>query len=86
VREREVLDAIAAVVSTELDQPLSLDPELPLVEALRLDSMRRLTLVIALEDHFRVVLPDDRLERVRTLSDLVRLIVELTSQPAESRP
>jgi acyl carrier protein len=58
----------------------------PLVEALHLDSLQRLSLVVALEDRFRVILSDDQLERVRTLGDLLELIVRVTSEGAEVQP
>jgi acyl carrier protein len=85
-REREVLDQIAQVATRELELTRLPGLDEPLVEALRLDSLSRLSLVVALEDHFRVVLPDDQLECVRTLGDLVRLIVRLTPEGAEAQP
>jgi acyl carrier protein len=86
VGDREVLDAIAQVANRELDVASLPGLDEPLVEALRLDSLTRLSLVVALEDRFRVVLPDDQLEHVRTLGDLVRLIVRVTTESAEARP
>jgi len=39
-----------------------------------LDSHRSLELIMALEEHFNLELPDDAIARVRTVADLVRLI------------
>ena len=49
-------------------------PEEPLAE--RLDSLQLLTLVVAVEDRFHVVLTDDDAARARSLSDLARLVAD----------
>jgi acyl carrier protein len=47
-------------------------PDAPLAETL--DSLALLSLVVAVEDRFRVVLTDDDAERTRTLEDLACLV------------
>jgi acyl carrier protein len=42
----------------------------------RLDSLARLTLVVAIEDRFRVILSEEDGTRVRSLADLAHLVVE----------
>jgi len=49
-----------------LDEPLSG----------RLDSLQLLTLVVAVEDHFQVVLTDDDASRATTLEEVARLVIE----------
>jgi len=85
-RERKVLDGIARVATAALDVERLPALDAPLVEALQLDSLRRLTLLVALEDWFRVILPDDQLERVRTLAELCHLIARLLPDGEEARP
>jgi hypothetical protein len=52
-------------------------PDEPL--AGRLDSLRLLALVVAVEDRFRVVLTDDDASRARTLADLACLVSARTA-------
>lgn len=44
-----------------------------------LDSMRSLELIMVLEEHFDIELPDEAIARVRTVADLVRLIEQQRS-------
>lgn len=53
-------------------------PEEPL--AGRLDSLQLLTLVVAIEDHFQIVLTDDDAAGASTLEDVARLVVARASQ------
>ena len=53
-----------------LDEPL----------AGRLDSLQLLTLVVAVEDHFRIVLTDDDAARATTLEDVARLVIARASE------
>ena len=50
------------------------------IEKLELDSLTRATLVVAVEDRFRVMLDDDALERVRTAADLCRLVAHAETE------
>jgi acyl carrier protein len=55
----------------------------------RLDSLRLLTLVVAVEDRFHVTLTDDDAMAARTLADLARLVVARAPDerlPAGARP
>jgi acyl carrier protein len=62
-------------------------PDEPL--AGRLDSLVLLSLVVAVEDRFRVVLTDDDAARATTLADLARLVAaraDPAGLPAEATP
>lgn len=48
------------------------EAEVPLAD--RLDSLALLSLVVAVEDRFRVILADDDAAGARTLADLARLV------------
>lgn len=73
--DAEILAGIHAVARQHLQFEGELRPEDPLVETLRLDSLRLLTLVAEIENHFRVVFePEDEagLVHVHELVALVR--------------
>jgi acyl carrier protein len=66
-------DEIRRIAESVLEREVVGDPTL---EELELDSLERLTLAVALEDRFRVILSDVDAEKVQRLSDLARLIAE----------
>lgn len=72
--EEEVLAEIRRVADVELELDRSVEPEHELAGDLQLDSVAALTLVVALEDRFRVRLDDADASRVRTVADLIGLV------------
>ena len=79
-----------AAVATEIvrlaGEELRVDGELPGPDeplAGRLDSLRLLALVVALEEQFRVRLTDDEAAHAHTLTDLARLVA---ARSEEVRP
>ena len=73
---REVHAAISSIAQTELgfEGPL---PTGDLAE--HLDSMQRLTLVVAIEDRFKICFePEDEIE-IRTMDDVIRLVKAKTT-------
>jgi acyl carrier protein len=74
--DAEVLEQIADLAHRELQWEGTLQPEQRLVEDLGLDSLRLLTLAVAVENHFEVCLdPQDEAELI-TVGDLVRVVGE----------
>jgi len=72
--ESEILEQIGTLAQRELRWEGSLRPEHRLVEDLGLDSLRLMTLAVAVENHFEVCLdPQDEAELV-TVGDLVRIV------------
>jgi acyl carrier protein len=72
-REKAVVREILRIAREDLK--LEGDPPAPgEVLAGRLDSLMLLSLVVAVEDRFRVVLTDDDAAGARTLEDLARLV------------
>ncbi len=71
-REAEVAAEIRRLARDELGLPVDAadDEEL----ASRLDSLALLSLVVAVEDRFRVALSDDDAATTRSLDDLARLV------------
>lgn len=72
--EAEILGGVSSVARAHLQHEGELDPKTPLVTGLRLDSVRMLTLVVELENHFAVNLEDGDEVGLETVGDLVALL------------
>ena len=72
--DAELRAGIAHVARTHLGYDGDIADDTSLVEALRLDSVRLLTLVAELENHFRVVLEDGDEAGIETVGDLVAVL------------
>lgn len=70
----EILDALTTIFREHLDLNGDLRPGLRLVEDLGLDSIRLLTLVVEVENHFRICLEEGDEQGVVTVSDLAELV------------
>lgn len=74
------MDEVVAEIRRVLREELSLEREVrpadDLVADLQLDSLGLVTLVIGLEDRFRVILSEEDAARVRTVADLAALVAE----------
>lgn len=75
------LAVIRRVVNGELGLACAVRPEDDLVLDLHLDSVGLLTLVVELEDAFRVALREEDAAAVRTVRDLCALVVQRSSSP-----
>jgi acyl carrier protein len=51
--------------------------------AAQLDSLQRLTLVVAIEDHYKIIFEPDDDEKIETVDDVVTLIVRKLSEHGE---
>jgi acyl carrier protein len=71
---RAILDGIAEVARRHLGWRGELEPGMRLVEDLRLDSLRLLTLAIEVEDRFRVALDQEDETAIETVGDLVAAV------------
>ncbi|HVF58973.1 MAG TPA: acyl carrier protein [Thermoanaerobaculia bacterium] len=69
-----ILEGIAEVARRHLDWHGALTPAMRLVEDLRLDSIRLLTLAAEVENRFRVILDEEDELRLETVGDLVDLL------------
>lgn len=70
----EVLAGIAAVAREHLDWKGPLTAGMRLVEDLRLDSIRLLTLAVEVENRFRVRLDEQDEEGIETVGDLAATV------------
>jgi len=71
----EVTAEIARVLRDELGLCREVKPGDDLVTDLQLDSVGLLTLVVGLEDRFRIALQEEDASRVRTVAELSALVV-----------
>jgi acyl carrier protein len=70
----EVVAVIRRVLHDEVGVSRTIRPEDDLLRDLQLDSVGILTLVVGLEDHFRVALAEQDAAAVRTVADLAALV------------
>jgi acyl carrier protein len=84
-------DPLAARVIAVLTQRLGIPPEAvtltaQLAEDLGVDSVDAVELVVALEQHFDITLPETVLTDVKTVQDVVDLVREHFVVPSEEAP
>ena len=72
----EILAEIRRVLRDELGLARDPRPEDDLVTDLQLDSVGLLTLIVGLENRFRIVLAEEDAASVRTVGDLAALVAE----------
>tara|TARA_B110000037_G_C16923444_1_gene425420 strand:- start:256 stop:495 length:240 start_codon:yes stop_codon:yes gene_type:complete len=76
---QDIRNILTKMVHTELDW----EEELPTGSlAEQLDSIQRLSLMVAIEDHFEVIFSPEDDEKVDTIDDLIQLIKEKTNANA----
>lgn len=78
----EVLGEIGRVLREELGMQREVRPGDDLVRDLQLDSVGLLTLVVDLEDHFRVALKEEDASVVRTVAELAALVLRRREEAA----
>ena len=75
----EIEEKLIAIVRQEKNIAEDLlKPETVLAEA-GIDSLDSLTILFAIEESFHISIPDDRARAVRTFSDLVDIVQDLTA-------
>lgn len=72
--DSDILAGVADVAREHLGYDGPLEPGMHLVEDLELDSIRRLTLAMEVENRFRVCLDEEDDLAVETVGDLVRAV------------
>ncbi len=72
--DREILTAMADIAAARLDWRGAISRDMPLVETFHLDSLRQLTLVVEIEDRFRIRLAERDEQSIVTVGDLIDAI------------
>ena len=78
-----ILAGIGEVAREHLDFDGELHRDVQIVDALRLDSLRLLTLVVEIENHFRITLEEGTEKGIHTVGDLVDTIRSQLESNAE---
>jgi acyl carrier protein len=73
-RDEKILAGIAEVARLHLDWQGPFTSEMRLIEDLRLDSIRLLTLAAEVENRFRVLLDEADEKAIETVGDLVAIV------------
>jgi acyl carrier protein len=68
----ELLEDIIGIQPAQIDRDLHL-------EKLGLDSLSKIDLAVAVEDRFGIAIPDDDLERLATVGDLLDYVQRATA-------
>jgi acyl carrier protein len=80
VTRGEIEEQLKTIVQQEkavADELLA--PETALADA-GIDSLDSLTILFAIEEHFRISIPDDRARAIRTFGDLADIVQDLTAK------
>lgn len=72
MRER-FLEIIAEQVNRSVDE---LDPSMDFIDDLNMDSIELVELIMSVEDEFDIEIDEDRLEKVRSIGDVLDLLEE----------
>lgn len=72
--DTELLDGLRRVAREHLQYEGPLEPETRLVDAMALDSLRLLTLVVEVENHFEVCLEEGDEDGIETVADLMAVL------------
>lgn len=85
IRKKDMIfEDILKLVVDELEiSPTEVTPDLNIIEDLMFDSMQIYELVIDLEEAYDIRLPDDLIDTVKTVGDVVDLVYTLSSEPKE---
>jgi acyl carrier protein len=77
VTRSEIQETLVAIVRQEKTMPEELlQPETPLADA-GIDSLDALTILFAIEERFRISIPDDRARAMKTFGDMIDIVSDL---------
>ncbi|HSK10093.1 MAG TPA: isoprenylcysteine carboxylmethyltransferase family protein [Vicinamibacterales bacterium] len=74
IADSEILGGVAEVARAHLGWHGTLAPDRPLADVLALDSLRQLTLIVEVENRFRIRLDEEDERGIETVADLVATI------------
>jgi acyl carrier protein len=80
--DRVVRDEISAIFEQVLGRPVSITDDTDIVEDLGMDSLGVMNFVMAIEDHYDLSIPLDRVAQIQTVADLIRAVQDLRSGTA----
>lgn len=78
-RREQIYKEVIRILSTDLEVPADeIDSAMDLNTELPFDSLQLYEFVIDLEEAFNIKLPDEMLDQMKTVDDIVSLIMRLT--------
>lgn len=70
-----ILEKVKVILSEQFDvEEDKISPETSLVEDLGADSLDVVDLIMSLEDEFEIEIPDEEIENIKTVGELVKFI------------
>jgi acyl carrier protein len=81
MKDDEIIRGIEEVARRHLGWKGVLTPVTPIAEAMALDSLRRLTLVVEIENRFHLCLEEEDEAAIETVGDLVAAIRRRSTEP-----
>lgn len=73
--DTEIFERIRDLLAEQLDIPAdSITPESDIIEDLEADSLSVLDMVMTLEDEFDIEIPDEDVEKLRTVGNVVSYV------------
>jgi acyl carrier protein len=77
----EIAEKLTTIIRNEKEVPDDkLTPETPLADA-GIDSLDALTILFAIEEEFKISVPDDRAKSIKTFGDMIDVVAALTATP-----
>jgi acyl carrier protein len=77
--DRIIRDEISAIFEQVLGRPVTITDDTDIVEDLGMDSLGVMNFVMAIEDHYDLSIPLDRVAQIQTVADLIRAVQDLKS-------
>lgn len=75
----QVVKIIAPFTNKNLSSMASVHEDTRILEDLGVNSARLVDILLAFEDHFEIAIEDESADKIRTLGDAARMIVEKTT-------
>lgn len=70
-------ERILEIIAEQVNRPVEdLDPSLNFIDDLNMDSIELVETIMTVEDEFDIEIDEDRLEKVRTIGDVLDLLEE----------
>lgn len=86
--EKSILDHLKEIAQEQLnltpEQLAAIEPDAPVLDALRLDSLAQVVLMAAIEQDFGCTFEPDELQQIHSVRDLVTLIVRRAGREPKS--
>jgi acyl carrier protein len=79
-----IFEDILKLLVAELNvSPTDIKPDMTISDDLNFDSLQLYEFVIDIEEAYDIRLPDDLLDNVKTISDMIDLVYKLSSEPKD---